>query len=1021
MHVRRCLAAAAAAVLVPALGASAAAVDFNLFTGVQGIRTTFPNANWQVVTEYAGFPVPSGAVAIESANADTTFFMGPDTITTLGKKVSFDLYAGGDDDYVGIGIGLSSPNPLIDPAADFLLLQWKGVNQDFDWADADPAFPFHNLTPSSFAPAGLSLSRVSGVVTADELWGRTNFPLIDPGTGLPIEPDSGGVEELGRGAFYGTRGYNTLGGRHQFKIEYTSTNLKVWVDGSLEFDIDAPLDRPFTDGTVGMYEQAQSPSGAYAFLDVRDISEPDADPNPLLVRISTAPFAAAEVAVAPGTSNGASVWTIASSTAGFAVDTGANVGDVEFSVDGQKMNALSSVFMATVSQNGPRYNGSAVVRHAVAEAAAPSGFGGGSGVNTIQVDTGGEYNINAAVGNFPFAAGFKGGYVNAGGNLVWSNNGAGPASGYIVSELVAPLPSIVQWAADPFEVGGDGLPNELFFAGNQQFLTQMTITGANSQTGGLLFVASSRNEDNRANVTPLADGSWMVAVRDADSQYYGAADTFERDNFGFLYLSSTDIAASVGGRVTDGSTLALQQQWGAFALDRVGTGRYQLSVDGGQEFVIELLQMSLVGGLTFEDVDTNSDGTPDDRVFTDTQNLVPVLADAPFSFAYIPYIPGNAAQGMLLLNGNGSLTLSDGTVAPASQFMTYGRINRWTAGSGVWSAASNWRGGAVGGGELANVRITGSAIAEAAQTITLSDAIVVDTIDFDSADSYTVSGGGSITLGGTSARALMSSGGTHEIAVPVVFNKPVIAGVESGSALRLSGGYAVGTVATGGATLTKQWGGTLEIATPVTLDAIAVEGGTLALSGSTGNLVKATTINAGALLAVDAASLLLDYAPAEASPLADVIAALADARLGTTVAGRAVGYAEASVLLGGAGVFDAVAIDDSTLIVAHTFAGDTNLDRQVDVTDLGSLATNWQAASNWSGGDFNHDGLVDVSDLGLLASFWQAGVTGPSAYDATPFLIQALVKSGLPVSVVPEPSMLGLALVGGLALRRRRA
>src|SRR5262249_13982050 len=50
--------------------------------------------------------------------------------------------------------------------------------------------------------------------------------------------------------------------------------------------------------------------------------------------------------------------------------------------------------------------------------------------------------------------------------------------------------------------------------------------------------------------------------------------------------------------------------------------------------------------------------------------------------------------------------------------------------------------------------------------------------------------------------------------------------------------------------------------------------------------------------------------------------------------------------------------------VGYTFYGDANLDGQVDVTDLGSLATNWQTSSIWAGGDFNYDGFVDVTDLG---------------------------------------------------------
>jgi hypothetical protein len=63
--------------------------------------------------------------------------------------------------------------------------------------------------------------------------------------------------------------------------------------------------------------------------------------------------------------------------------------------------------------------------------------------------------------------------------------------------------------------------------------------------------------------------------------------------------------------------------------------------------------------------------------------------------------------------------------------------------------------------------------------------------------------------------------------------------------------------------------------------------------------------------------------------------------------------------------------------------GDANHDAIVDVSDLGILATNWQATSgkNYQLADFNYDGLVDVSDLGILATNWQKSVpaTGPLA------------------------------------------
>jgi hypothetical protein len=133
------------------------------------------------------------------------------------------------------------------------------------------------------------------------------------------------------------------------------------------------------------------------------------------------------------------------------------------------------------------------------------------------------------------------------------------------------------------------------------------------------------------------------------------------------------------------------------------------------------------------------------------------------------------------------------------------------------------------------------------------------------------------------------------------------------------------------------------------------------------------------------------------------------------------GYGLASqVLVPSAGVytFHGQTVTATSLIVKYTYYGDSNLDGQVDVADLGSLASHWQSTGDWVGGDFDYNGSVDVNDLGLLASNWQAGVGNPLG----PSFSEALASVGLPTASVPEPA--GVALVlGAVALkchRRRR-
>lgn len=90
--------------------------------------------------------------------------------------------------------------------------------------------------------------------------------------------------------------------------------------------------------------------------------------------------------------------------------------------------------------------------------------------------------------------------------------------------------------------------------------------------------------------------------------------------------------------------------------------------------------------------------------------------------------------------------------------------------------------------------------------------------------------------------------------------------------------------------------------------------------------------------------------------------------------------------------------------------GDADLDGDVDLSDLGALATHYGATSgrSWLDGDFDFDGDVDLSDLGTLATHYGAG----QAQAMADFL-----------TLVPEPASLfwicaiPLALARGLRIR----
>jgi autotransporter-associated beta strand protein len=155
----------------------------------------------------------------------------------------------------------------------------------------------------------------------------------------------------------------------------------------------------------------------------------------------------------------------------------------------------------------------------------------------------------------------------------------------------------------------------------------------------------------------------------------------------------------------------------------------------------------------------------------------------------------------------------------------------------------------------------------------------------------------------------------------------------------------------------------------------------------------------------------------------DVISALNDQVLDGSK-GTANGITSASVLadpthkvtvvvdngLLGLTSFNGVPVNSASVLVEATYFGDSNLDRKVDVTDLGTLATNYgkSVPNGILQGDFNGDGKVDVTDLGLLATDYGLGTSGGG------FTLAGAA------SAVPEPASLAVLAMGGAALLARR-
>ncbi|MBT8215529.1 MAG: hypothetical protein KJO17_01620, partial [Acidimicrobiia bacterium] len=155
----------------------------------------------------------------------------------------------GDNDFLGFVLGYqpgdvtnSSSDATYSDGADYLQLDWRrGTQQNPSFSDT--------CNPGGTTPTqqpGLTLSHIRGTPTLDELIGRVE--LADcPG-------EYGTVDVLATGNTLGAAGW-VSNQFYDFEFEFDGTHLKVWVDGTLEFDLDVP--GPIT-GELGFLSRSQA-------------------------------------------------------------------------------------------------------------------------------------------------------------------------------------------------------------------------------------------------------------------------------------------------------------------------------------------------------------------------------------------------------------------------------------------------------------------------------------------------------------------------------------------------------------------------------------------------------------------------------------------------------------------------------------------------------------------------------------------------------------------------------------------
>jgi hypothetical protein len=348
----------------------------------------------------------------------------------------------------------------------------------------------------------------------------------------------------------------------------------------------------------------------------------------------------------------------------------------------------------------------------------------------------------------------------------------------------------------------------------------------------------------------------------------------------------------------------------------------------------------------------------------------------------------------------------------------YGIEPTWNDADGTWSTTTNWALGRVADGVTQNAKF---GFSSAARAVNLDSNRTVKNVKFDSANSYTISGAGTLTLDAPGDAVLPAivqvDNGSHTIASNIVLNdnaRFIVNG--AGNTLTLSG-----DISASGRGITKLGAGTLRVKN-LRASAVVLSEGLTQIIPQAGNasVSRVATISQGTgtgRLDLTKGGLVIDYPATDPNPFAAAKAfaiSNTDFIFSSTVTpggNYAIGVLDGSVTdlstlnLG-------VTTDATSIFMRVTLLGDANLDQTVNFDDLLKLAAAYnQTGQEWANGDFNYDGTVNFDDLLKLASNYNSSVTGSFAGD------WALAQSA-----VPEPTSM-LAIVGagiGLTMRRRR-
>ena len=421
-------------------------------------------------------------------------------------------------------------------------------------------------------------------------------------------------------------------------------------------------------------------------------------------------------------------------------------------------------------------------------------------------------------------------------------------------------------------------------------------------------------------------------------------------------------------------------------------------------------------GLTWMDASNNPVGTAN-TFNIDSSSNPPVNSWQSYGFGGVAPVGATQVQVSLGWSGGSTVTGQQNVFFDDADLEGNGTPptnSIWiTNGSGDFNISGNWANGVVPNGVGAEADFF-SAIA-APHTVFTDVAITAGTLNFNNANTYVLTGAGTLTLQTSTGNAqVIVQQGTQKINLPTIIASNTTFNVSGGATLIIANPLTINS----GKTVTQTGAGSVNYQSIVNVlggagivfgnsthaHQLNISAAGTASIGGTGSVLNVDSLSNGGIVDVQKNSMLISYGTGT-DPASTVQAQL------TT------GYHNGA--WNGTGINTSMSIANKTAVgwkddtsgkaitVKYVRYGDTNLDGVVNTSDFTAMAGDFNKTSQvWSGGDFNYDGKVNALDFNALATNFG----------------QPLTEAALG-SVVPEPisgSMLLLASMIGAGWRRRR-